>query len=122
VNKLLSSHRHLSPRRRRCRTAAARTFTSSTREAIVAGKVGEALSTAKAKVPEAEKNAAADPSPRPPAEAKTVQGQLVSFPNGSGVSKTTEAIVKAGLLSSRELYYDAREALIEAVKADRTFS
>jgi hypothetical protein len=54
----------------------------------------------------------------PAAEIKMVQEQLASLQNASGVSKTTTAIVKAGLLTSRELYYDAREVLAEAVKAD----
>ncbi len=54
----------------------------------------------------------------PAAEVKTLQEQLASLSSGAGVSKTTEAIVKAGLLSARELYYDAREVLTEAAKTD----
>jgi len=54
----------------------------------------------------------------PPAEAKAVEGELASVQNSPGVPRTTAAILKAGLLTSRELYYDAREVLAEAVKAD----
>jgi hypothetical protein len=53
-----------------------------------------------------------------PAEAKAVEKDLASLHNVNGVSKTTEAVLQAGLLASRELYYDAREVLTEAVKAD----
>ena len=53
-----------------------------------------------------------------PAEIKSVQDEMTSLQNAPGVPKTTQAILKAGLFASRELYYDAREALIEAVKAD----
>jgi hypothetical protein len=53
-----------------------------------------------------------------PAEAKAVEKDLASLRSVSGVSKTTEAVLQAGLLASRELYYDAREVLSEAVKAD----
>ncbi|MGH7769870.1 MAG: tetratricopeptide repeat protein [Candidatus Binatia bacterium] len=53
-----------------------------------------------------------------PAEAKAVEGELASVQNNPGVPRTTAAILKAGLLTSRELYYDAREVLAEAVKAD----
>ncbi|HEY2986438.1 MAG TPA: hypothetical protein VGL11_01860 [Candidatus Binatia bacterium] len=53
-----------------------------------------------------------------PAEIKSVQDQIAALQNTSGASRTTQAILKAGLLGSRELYYDAREVLREAVKAD----
>ena len=53
-----------------------------------------------------------------PAEIKSVQDEMTSLQNAPGVPKTTQAILRAGLFASRELYYDAREALIEAVKAD----
>lgn len=54
----------------------------------------------------------------PPAEVKSVQDEMAALQNAPGVPKTTQAILKAGLFYSRALYYDAREALIEAVKAD----
>jgi hypothetical protein len=54
----------------------------------------------------------------PPAEVKSVQDEMTALQNAPGVPKTTQAILKAGLFSSRALYYDAREALVEAVKAD----
>ena len=53
-----------------------------------------------------------------PAEIKSVQEQLASLQNAAGVPRTTQAILKAGLLASRELYYDAREVLAEAVNGD----
>jgi hypothetical protein len=53
-----------------------------------------------------------------PAEVKAVEGELASVQNSPGVPRTTAAILKAGLLTSRELYYDAREVLAEAVKTD----
>ena len=53
-----------------------------------------------------------------PAEVKSVQDQTAGLQNAAGMPKTTQAILKAGLFASRDLYYDAREALIEAVKAD----
>ena len=54
----------------------------------------------------------------PPAEVKSVQDEMAALQSAQGVPKTTQAILKAGLFYSRALYYDAREALIEAVKAD----
>jgi hypothetical protein len=54
----------------------------------------------------------------PPAEVKSVQDEMTALQNAPGVPKTTQAILKAGLFFSRALYYDAREALIEAVKVD----
>jgi len=53
-----------------------------------------------------------------PAEVKAVEADLASVQNSAGVPRTTAAILKAGLLTARELYYDAREVLAEAVKAD----
>lgn len=53
-----------------------------------------------------------------PAEVKAVENELASLQSAAGVSKTTEAVLKAGLFSARELYYDAREVLTEAVKKD----
>ena len=53
-----------------------------------------------------------------PAEIKTVKEELASLQNAAGVPKTTAAILKAGLLASRELYHDAREVLAEAAKGD----
>ena len=53
-----------------------------------------------------------------PAEIKSVQDEMTALQNAPGVPKSTAAILKAGLLTSRELYYDAREILAEAVKAD----
>jgi hypothetical protein len=53
-----------------------------------------------------------------PADIKAVQNEMASLQNASGVSKTTEFVLQAGLLASRELYHDAREVLTEAVKRD----
>jgi Domain of Unknown Function (DUF928) len=53
-----------------------------------------------------------------PGEIKSVQAELASLQNASGISKTTESVLKAGLLASRELYHDAREVLAEAIKRD----
>jgi hypothetical protein len=54
----------------------------------------------------------------PPEEAKAVEEKVASLDKTQGLSKNTVAILKAGLLTSRELYHDAREALSEAVKDD----
>ena len=54
----------------------------------------------------------------PPADAKAVQDKLASLQNAPDVPKTTQAILKAGLLVANELYYDARDVLTEAVNSD----
>ena len=53
-----------------------------------------------------------------PEDVKTVQQKLASLQDVAGVPKTTQAILKAGLLSSNDLYYDAREVLTDAVNSD----
>jgi hypothetical protein len=53
-----------------------------------------------------------------PDESKTIQDGLDSLQQATGLSKTTLAILKAGLLISNEVFYEAREAVVEAVNAD----
>lgn len=53
-----------------------------------------------------------------PAEAKPVQEQLKSLEATAGLSKTTLAILKASLLISHGLFYEARGVLAEAETAD----
>ena len=53
-----------------------------------------------------------------PDDAKAVQEKLASLQSAAGVPKTTAAVLKAGLLLSRELYYEAREILSDAVNSD----
>jgi len=53
-----------------------------------------------------------------PEEARSVQEQLKSLESVGGIPKTTRAILKANLLISHELFYEAREILAEAVAAD----
>jgi hypothetical protein len=54
----------------------------------------------------------------PADDAKAVQQKLAALQDAAGLPKTTQAILKAGLLSSNELYYDAREVLTDAVNED----
>ena len=51
-------------------------------------------------------------------EAKSVQERLSSLQQDTGASATTVAIIKASLLISNELFYDARELLIDRLKSD----
>jgi hypothetical protein len=51
-------------------------------------------------------------------EARGVQEQLTALSASANLSKTTSAILKGSFLISRELFYDAREILLEAAKAD----
>ena len=53
-----------------------------------------------------------------PEEAKEVQGRLASLQQAAGASPTTLAILKSALLISNEIYHEAREILMEAVKSD----
>ena len=53
-----------------------------------------------------------------PEEVKRVQEQLKSLETTAGLSQTTLAVLKAGLLISHGLFYDAREALVEAASRD----
>lgn len=53
-----------------------------------------------------------------PAEIKAVEDEAASIRSAAGVPPTTAAVLKAGLYSAHELYYDAREVLAEAVKRD----
>jgi hypothetical protein len=51
-------------------------------------------------------------------EARSVQERLSSLQQNTGASATTLAIIKASFLMSNELFYDARELLVEALKSD----
>lgn len=51
-------------------------------------------------------------------EARAIKDRLAEIDAADGVSKTTAAILKASFLISKELYYDARETLLEAAKND----
>ena len=51
-------------------------------------------------------------------EAKSVQQRLSSLQQDMGASATTLAIIKANFLMSNELFYDARELLLDRVKSD----
>jgi hypothetical protein len=51
-------------------------------------------------------------------ESKAIQDGLGSLQQTAGLSKTTLAILKAGLLISNEVFYEAREVVVEAVSAD----
>jgi hypothetical protein len=52
------------------------------------------------------------------ADARAVQEVLAAIGGSDGLSKTTLAILRSSFLISRELYYDARETLLEAARAD----
>jgi len=51
-------------------------------------------------------------------ESPDTESILAELDAADGVSKTTLAILKGSFLISKELYYDARETLLEAVKSD----
>lgn len=51
-------------------------------------------------------------------EAGSVRDRLASLQLNSGTSSTTSAIIKANLLVSNELFYEARELLVDGLKAD----
>jgi hypothetical protein len=53
-----------------------------------------------------------------PERVRAINEKLGSLNGAEGLSKTTLAIIKAGLLSSAELFYDAREILVEAANSD----
>lgn len=53
-----------------------------------------------------------------PEEAKKVQQQLIALEVTAGLSKTTLATLKTGLLISQELYHEAKEIVAEAIKND----
>ena len=53
-----------------------------------------------------------------PAEVKAVQEKLAPLQNATGMPKTTLAVLKSGLLTFHQLYYDAREILADAVSDD----
>jgi hypothetical protein len=53
-----------------------------------------------------------------PAMAKTVEEDLASVQKTSGFSHTTAALLQGGIYVSRELFYDARNVLMEAIKRD----
>ena len=44
--------------------------------------------------------------------------KLAPLQNAAGVPKTTLAVLKSGLLTSHQLYYEAREILADAVNDD----
>ncbi len=52
------------------------------------------------------------------ADARAVKERLAEIDAADGVSRTTRAVLKGSFLLSRELYYDARETLLEAAKND----
>ena len=51
-------------------------------------------------------------------DSRAIKSRLAEIDGAEGVSKTTLAILKGSFLISRELYYDARETLLEAAKSD----
>jgi len=51
-------------------------------------------------------------------ESRAIQARLAEIDASDGVSKTTLAILKGSFLISKALYYDAREILLQAAKAD----
>jgi len=51
-------------------------------------------------------------------ESRAIKTRLTEIDASDGVSKTTLAILKGSFLISKELYYDARETLLEAAKSD----
>ena len=53
-----------------------------------------------------------------PADADDVKNRLAELSSVSAASRTTLAVLKANLLMSKELFYDAREVLSEAIGAD----
>lgn len=53
-----------------------------------------------------------------PEEAKLVQEQMRSLDGTAGLTKTTGAVLKVGLLVAHELFHEAREVVAEAINAD----
>ena len=53
-----------------------------------------------------------------PVDAQAIAGRLNELNSMSGASKTTLAVLKANFLMSKELYYDARDILTDAIAAD----
>ena len=53
-----------------------------------------------------------------PADAQAINGRLAELNGVGGLSKTTLAVLKANFLMSKELYYEAREILTDAIGAD----
>jgi hypothetical protein len=53
-----------------------------------------------------------------PAEVAAVKERIAELASLGAASKTTQAVLKANLLMSKELYHDAREILLEAIAAD----
>lgn len=51
-------------------------------------------------------------------ESRAIKARLAEIDAADGIPKTTLAILKGSLLISKELYYDARETLLEAAKSD----
>jgi tetratricopeptide (TPR) repeat protein len=51
-------------------------------------------------------------------ESRAIKTRLTEIDASDGVSKTTLAILKGSFLISKDLYYDARETLLEAAKSD----
>jgi hypothetical protein len=54
----------------------------------------------------------------PAVEAAAIKERMAELAGLRETSKSTQAVLKAKLLMSRELFYDAREILIEAIAAD----
>jgi hypothetical protein len=53
-----------------------------------------------------------------PSDAQAVKERLTELSNVNGLPKTTLAVLRANFLISKELFYDARETLSEAIAAD----
>jgi hypothetical protein len=53
-----------------------------------------------------------------PEELAGVEEKLAAVQNATGLSKSTQSLVKALLLASHELYHDARQELLQAIKSD----
>jgi hypothetical protein len=53
-----------------------------------------------------------------PDESKSIREKLSSLKQNTLISPVTSAVLKAGLLMSNEFFYDARELLLDSLKAD----
>lgn len=51
-------------------------------------------------------------------DSRSLQEQIAAVDANTGLSKTTAAVLKGNMLIAREHYYDAREILLNAAKAD----
>ncbi|MBI4528229.1 MAG: hypothetical protein HY695_30925 [Deltaproteobacteria bacterium] len=53
-----------------------------------------------------------------PEEARPIHQQLASLSQAQGMTSTTSAILKGSLFISHRLFYEARETLVETIRAD----